>query len=120
MRTKKPQLLSIDKSNRPALVNDEDELYQNGIFVFNVTKMTEYLCKYKDKATPESIEVKKYRSGFAVLTENHIDKTNITVPIILAEIRPGGYNVIDGNHRLEKAYHAYVEYWNSKIMDDQN
>ena len=76
-----------------------------------------------------------------------IDKTNITVPIILAEIRPGGYNVIDGNHRLEKAYrmgveyikgyklrpeqhipfltslkayHAYVEYWNSKIMDDQN
>ena len=67
---------------------------------------------------------------------------NSFVPIILAEIRPGGYNVIDGNHRLEKAYrmgveyitayrlkpdqhmpfltslkayHTYVEYWNSKI-----
>ena len=147
MRTKKPQLLSIDKGFKPALVNHEDELYQNGIFVFNITKMTEHLCKHKDGITPESIEIKVYRSGFAVLTENHIDKTDITVPIILAEIRPGWYNVIDGNHRLEKAYrmgvdyvkgyklkpeqhmpflislnayHAYVEYWNSKIMDDQN
>jgi ParB-like chromosome segregation protein Spo0J len=64
------------------------------------------------------------------------------MPIILAEISPGKYNVIDGNHRIEKAYrlgteripayiltarqhlrflttvkayHAYVEYWNNKI-----
>ena len=63
-------------------------------------------------------------------------------PVILAEIAPGRYNVIDGNHRMEKAqslgiksitayilnpnhhiqfltsiraYKAYVEYWNSKF-----
>lgn len=147
MRTKKPQLLSFDKSYRPAFVHDGDELYQNGIFVFNITKMTEHLCKHKDGIRPENIEVKVYRTGFAELTENHIDKTDITVPIILAEMRPSSYNVIDGNHRLEKAYrmgedyikgyklkpeqhmpfltslksyHAYVEYWNSKVMDDLN
>ena len=147
MRNKIPQPLSVDKSCRPALANDGDELFQNGIFVFNISKMIEHLNKHKDGITPENIEVKVYRTGFAVLTENHIDKTDISVPIILAEIRPGSYNVIDGNHRLEKAYrmgedyikgyklkpeqhipfltslkayHAYVEYWNSKVRDEQN
>ena len=78
----------------------------------------------------------------AVITESHIDVVDISTPIILAEICPGRYNVIDGNHRVEKAYrtgadhiaayklkprqhmpfltsmesyHAYIEYWNSKI-----
>ena len=67
-------------------------------------------------------------------------------PIILAEIRPGTYNVLDGRHRLEKAmrngidlldayllppeqhmpflttmqgYNAYVQYWNDKLDDDE-
>ena len=65
-------------------------------------------------------------------------------PIILAEICPERYNVIDGHHRLEKAYKdgfetinayrikssqhlpflitekgytAYIEYWNEKVMN---
>ena len=142
MRKKIPGMISVDKNYAPALINDGDELYPNGIFVFNITKMTEYLRTHKDDITAESIEVKTCRDGLSDLNESHIDKTDITVPIILAEIRPGGYNVIDGNHRLEKAYrmgvefitayrlkpeqhmpfltslkayHTYVEYWNSKI-----
>ena len=66
----------------------------------------------------------------------------ISEPVILAEISPGQYNLIDGNHRMEKArrmgiknistirlnveqhlrfltskeaYLAYVKYWNSKL-----
>jgi endonuclease V-like protein UPF0215 family len=69
---------------------------------------------------------------------------NILTPIILAEISPGLFNVIDGRHRLEKAYRdgvikilaykllaeqhimfmtsvksyeEYVQYWNNKIKD---
>lgn len=65
-------------------------------------------------------------------------------PVILAEIAPGRYNLIDGHHRVAKArrdgvpsipayrvrcpehvafltstrgYEAYVEYWNSKVDD---
>ncbi|MDO8803979.1 MAG: ParB/Srx family N-terminal domain-containing protein [Elusimicrobiota bacterium] len=65
-------------------------------------------------------------------------------PILLAEISPGRFNVIDGNHRVERAareglktiaarriaaehhivfltslrsYLAYIEYWNSKLTD---
>ncbi|MBB5349581.1 ParB N-terminal domain-containing protein [Desulfoprunum benzoelyticum] len=66
----------------------------------------------------------------------------VSTPIILAEISPGRFNLIDGNHRTEKArmmgvkkviayklgveqhmkfltdlkaYKAYVAYWNSKF-----
>jgi hypothetical protein len=142
MRKKISGLLSVDKSYVPAFTDDGDELYPNGIFVFNITKMIEYILKHKDDIALERIEVRVYRSGLSKLTETQIDKTDITVPIILAEISPGRYNVIDGNHRLEKAYrmevshitayklkpeqhipfltslnecHAYIEYWNSKI-----
>ncbi len=71
-----------------------------------------------------------------------MDSVEISRPVILAEISPGHYNLIDGNHRMEKArrtgitsiqayklnvkqhmrflttqkgYAAYIEYWNSKL-----
>ena len=77
------------------------------------------------------------------LDENTIKKANVTNPIILAEIAPGRFNVIDGNHRLERArrdqlsaipayrvlaeqhvafltsqtaYETYVQYWNNKLQ----
>jgi hypothetical protein len=142
MQKKKSGLLSADKNFVPASADDGDELYPNGIFVFNITKMIEYIRAHINEIPLENIEVKAYRTGLSKLTERHIDSTDITVPLILAEINPGRYNVIDGNHRLEKAYrikvvhisayklkpeqhmpfltsskayHAYIEYWNSKI-----
>lgn len=110
MRKKQSRLLSADKNYVPASADDGDELYPNGIFVFNITKMIEYIHTHKDEIPLENIEVKAYRSSLSVLTETHIDKTDITVPVILAEISPGRYNVIDGNHRLEKAYRMKVVY----------
>ncbi len=76
------------------------------------------------------------------LNESTIKTANLSAPIFLAEISPGMFNVIDGNHRIEKAcracidkipayrvlakqhlaflttvkgYKAYIEYWNSKV-----
>ena len=76
------------------------------------------------------------------LDEATIETANLSVPILLAEISPGMFNVIDGNHRVEracragigrlsayriyanqhlafltsvKAYKSYIEYWNSKV-----
>jgi len=67
---------------------------------------------------------------------------DVNKPVIQAEIRPGMFEIIDGNHRIEKAlrdgmefidsykirgeqllsyfadergYKAFVEYWNSKL-----
>ena len=95
MRKKQSGLLSEDKNFVPASEDDGDEFYPNGIFVFNITKMIEYIQAHKDEIPLESIEVKAHRTGLSKLNESHIDKTDITVPLILAEISPGRYNVID-------------------------
>ena len=85
----------------------------------------------------------EYRNKtFSVIDESHVESVDISIPIILAEICPNTFNVIDGHHRLEKAYRngidgikayklipeqfipflttvkgyeAFVEYWNSKL-----
>jgi len=112
--------------------------------VFNITKMLKFIDDNKERFEIKNISVKEYRRGTAIINENHVDKVDITVPVILAEISPGRYNVIDGNHRIEKAYrlgvqtvptyvliakqhlpflttveayHAYVEYWNNKVKE---
>lgn len=142
MEETKHPLLTIDKNFVPVTENDGDEFYPNGIFVFNITKMIDYIHNHQDQIFPESIDVRAHRSGFSHLKDEHIEKTNISIPIILAEISPGRFNVIDGNHRIEKAYRLgvdtilayklrpdqhirfltttkayriYVEYWNSKV-----
>jgi hypothetical protein len=78
------------------------------------------------------------------LDEATILGADLSRPILLAEIAPGRYNPIDGNHRIAKArrdrvasiparrigspehipflsstraYESYVEYWNLKIQE---
>ncbi|MFK7848490.1 MAG: ParB/Srx family N-terminal domain-containing protein [Rhodothermales bacterium] len=79
---------------------------------------------------------------FTTINESHVDSVDISQPVILAEISPGHYNLIDGNHRMEKArrlkmkrisayrlkaeqhvgfltskkaYLVYIDYWNGKL-----
>ena len=93
---------------------------------------------------PEEVSVKSIRFfGSKHLNEATIQSANTKEPIILAEISPDRFNVIDGHHRLEKAYRTgasnilaykikaeqhikfltsveaykeYINYWNSKIQ----
>ena len=124
----------------PAVVGDE--LYPNGIFVFNITRMIEYIENNHDRVTLQEVSVDDFFESFSTVNESHVDSVDISRPIILAEIAPGHYNLIDGKHRVEKArrmgiknvpayklnvdqhlkflinkegYVAYVEYWNSKL-----
>jgi hypothetical protein len=82
--------------------------------------------------------------GSSHLNEGTVRAADLSRPILLAEIAPGRFNVIDGNHRLARArresvqmvparrvrcpdhvpflisdwaYEKYVEYWNSKLED---
>ncbi len=43
------------------------------------------------------------------INESHLDSVDISKPVILAEIAPGRYNLIDGNHRVEKAFRLGIE-----------
>jgi len=134
--------LKIDSRFTPCSVEDDDELFPNGIFVFNITKMTEYITSHEIPC--EEVQVKDFSRGASKFNEEHLTAVDITRPVIVAEISPGRYNVIDGNHRMEKArrlgmetimayklgpeqhlqflttsqgYSAYVEYWNGKLRD---
>ncbi len=133
--------LRVDSHFIPCAVATGDELYSNGIFVFNITKMIKYIQENTDEITMEAVAVDDFFSSFSSINASHLDLVEIEQPVILAEISPGQYNLIDGNHRMEKArkigiksmlayrlnvdqhmrfltnqkaYVAYIEYWNSK------
>ena len=134
--------LKFDKNFVPCEVGDGDEVFRNGIFHFNISKLIFQLnSKTVDVALSE-MNVSDFYSDFSRVNEDHIDTVDLTTPVILAEIAPSRYNLIDGNHRVEKArrvgiktlpcykltvgqhlpfllgkgaYESYVEYWNSKI-----
>lgn len=136
--------LKIDKTFKPSHEEDGDELYPNGIFIFNITKLLEFIKINPQLFTLEAVSVKEFRLFISDnLNETTIQTANIAKPIILAEIAPERFNVIDGNHRLEKAhrdgvitifaykvlaeqhiqfltstkaYENYIEYWNSKLL----
>lgn len=136
--------LKSNKKFQPCPVDCDDEIYPNGIFRFNITKMIEYI--QKNNFPVEHVSVKEARSGFStdLLDEATILKANLEKPIILGEIAPNSFNVIDGNHRLERAYRdglatipayritprdhtqfltdeksykTYVSYWNEKLKE---
>jgi hypothetical protein len=126
----------------PCPVEDGDELYPNGIFVFNITEMSRYIESANGDFSSEEIEVRTAYNSFSSINETHVMTTDISKPVILAEISPGQYDLIDGHHRMEKAlrlgvaripsyrlnaeqhtkflttekgYIAYVNYWNDKL-----
>jgi hypothetical protein len=138
------KMLRVDNNFSPCPIDAGDELFPNGIFVFNITKLLEYIQKNPDSIALEEVAVSDFFESFSSIDETHIDLVNISRPVIVAEISPGLYNLIDGNHRMEiarrmgikslpayilnvdqhilfltstKAYVAYVEYWNSKVKN---
>lgn len=106
--------------------------------------MLEYI-----KTRPDEFPVEEVLTASLGLTSNKLDeatvlKADLTKPLVLAEIAPGRFSVIDGNHRVERArregavslpvwrvgpkvhtrflissesYREYVSYWNSKVRD---
>lgn len=133
--------LKVDIGFTPCPVDAGDELFPNGIFEFNITKLLGHIQENPDNYNCEEIAIADFINDFSTCNELYLDVVEITSPVVLAEIAPSRYNVIDGNHRMEKArqlgikriqayrlsvaqhirfltskeaYTAYVAYWNSK------
>ncbi len=140
------KLLKIDNNFIPCPAKSGDELYPNGIFEFNITKILGYIQSNTDNITIEEVAVEDFCKDFSSINESHVDSVDISLPVLLAEISPGRYNLIDGNHRMEKArrmgvnsmpayklnvtlhinfltskraYVTYVEYWNDKMRQKE-
>jgi hypothetical protein len=136
--------LSMNDKFTPCPVAVGDELYPNGIFVFNITKITEYLQERADRVALEEVAVSDFSKAFSSINESYVDSVDISKPVVVAELSPGRYTLIDGHHRMEKArrmglksvrayklsveqhirfltskeaYQAYVGYWNSKLKE---
>lgn len=137
------KILKVDNNFIPCPAAAGDELFPNGIFEFNITKILEYIQNKLYDVTPEEVAVSDFIASFSSINEAHMGSVVISQPVILAEISPGRYNLIDGNHRMEKArrmgitsipayklnveqhmrfltskkaYVAYIEYWNSSVF----
>jgi hypothetical protein len=134
--------LRVNDNFTPCPVGDGDELYPNGIFEFNITKIIEYIQENTDRVALEEVAVSDFPNNFSSINESHVDSVDISQPVVLAEISPGRFTLIDGHHRMEKArrmginsvrayklsveqhmrfliskeaYVAYVGYWNGKL-----
>ena len=141
-RLESAEKLTVDEDFVPCPVKKGDELYPNGIFVFSITKMIEYIRDNNDKIELVEVTVADFPRAFSTIDESHVDSVDVFQPVLLAEISPGRYNLIDGNHRMDKArkmgishilayklnvkqhmafltekkaYISYIEYWNEKL-----
>ncbi|HDT12296.1 MAG TPA: hypothetical protein ENO01_01420 [Candidatus Marinimicrobia bacterium] len=135
------KLLTVQNDFTPFPVDDGDEVFANGIFKFNITKMIASIQENPDCFILQEIKVDDFYKEFSSINHLHVDTVDVLNPVIIAEIAPERYNLIDGNHRMEKArrmgmkklpayklnplqhirfltsktaYLAYIEYWNGK------
>ena len=140
--------IKLNKKYVPLPAQDGDEIYPNGIFNFAISRMLEDISSGKLAAENERINVqdwfKSHWRGSCSVTEEHLPTVDVSKPVIQAEIKPGTFEIIDGNHRMERAfrdrvnsidsyklrgeqllpyfsevrgYKAFVEYWNAKLKD---
>jgi ParB-like nuclease domain len=137
--------LDLNPHFQPCESRDGDEIYPNGIFEFNITRLLAYIdAATRFHAELVALDDLPHAADSRGLNELLVLAADLTRPVILAEIAPGRYNLIDGHHRLAKAqregipripvyrircpehvpfltttraYAAYVDYWNSKVDD---
>ena len=106
----KPKKLKLSKKFKALAREDGDEFFPNGIFKFNITKLLSLIAASSSQFPVEQISVKQYAIwDKKCLTETTVETANLANPIVLGEISPGRFNVIDGNHRLEKARRQGLE-----------
>jgi hypothetical protein len=139
------QKLKLDKHFQASPPEAGDEHYANGVFEFNISRLQAFIDSDAERFPVEEVSVAELPTyGDSHLNEETVRTADLTRPILLAEIAPGRFNVIDGNHRLGRArrenvqtiraykvhcpdhipfltsvwaYEKYVEYWNSKLED---
>ena len=140
----KSRKLKLDKNFEPIPTREGDEIFRNGYFEFNITRILEDISAGKLEVEEEPIKISSWPRLHSSnsLNEDHLSSVDINKTVLQAEIRAGAYNIIDGNHRIEQArregvnlinsykmkgeqllpyfikkkgYEAFVEYWNSKL-----
>ncbi len=128
----KSRKIRLNKKYQP-IATESDEIYINAKKLIVQSEKINLKHWLKD----HSLE-------FSVIDKEHLKTVDTNKPILQAEIRINKYEIIDGNHRIQKAfddglkfidsyklqgeqllpyfmetvqYEAYVRYWNEKLLD---
>ena len=123
------------------------EVY-GGFLQFNISAIIEDISSKKLIVEKKRIYIenwfKEHPIDFSVINKDYLPSVNLSAPVIQAEIRIDKYEIIDGNHRMKKAfdtgrtyinsyqlageqlanyliskeqYESYIRYWNAKVDD---
>lgn len=141
----KKRKFKLNENYVPLPTYEGDEIYRNGIFHFNISRIYDQIDSGILVAEFGQIDVIGwFKTHFHNrVNENHLPSVDISRTILQAEIRPGMFEVIDGNRRIERAfregvltinsyklkgeqllpffinikgYNAFIDYWNSKLL----
>jgi hypothetical protein len=74
--------MKFNKKFKPTPVDDNDELYPNGIFVFNITKMIEFIKANPERFSSELVGVKETRK----FPSNSLNEETIKTQILLSPL----------------------------------
>ncbi len=110
-----PREIKIDPSFTPCEAKEGDEIYPNGIFHFNISRIFEDIESGKMEVIREQIDVKEWfrLRDEGSINEDHMPNVVLSSPVIQAEIRNNRFNIIDGNHRMAKARREGIAYVDS-------
>lgn len=113
--------IQADATFVPCPVDDGDELFPNGIFVFNVTRILEHVARHPSEVALVRVSVRSFPRWDRPLVDADVAAADLARPVLLAEISPGSYNLIDGHHRIEKARRRGVEtLWAYRLTASQH
>ena len=142
----KNRKIKLNKKFTP-ISRTAEEQYHNGVFLkFNITAIIEDITSKKLIVDSKRIHIKNWFKEhpieYGVINQEHLHSVDLSVPVIQAEIRINKYEIIDGNHRMQKAfddgrtyvnsyrvtgeqlanylmskeqYESYIRYWNEKV-----
>lgn len=96
------RLLKYDANFTACSTESGDELFPNGIFELNITKMLKYIRANPVCVNLEVVAVGDFLRGFTTINGSHVDSVDISQQHI-------------GFLTSKKAYLVYIDYWNGKL-----
>ena len=136
--------MKLNKKFTP--ISETAEEVYGGFLQFNISAIIQDIASKKLIVDKKRIHIKnwfkEHSIEFGVINKEHLPSVDLSVPIIQAELRINKYEIIDGNHRMQKAfdngriyinsyqikgeqlanylmskeqYESYIRYWNEKV-----
>jgi hypothetical protein len=142
----KNRKMKLNKKFAP--ISETAEEVYGGFLQFNISAIIKDIASKKLIVDKKRIHIKNWFKEHSIelstINKEHLPSVDLSIPIIQAEMRINKYEIIDGNHRMQKAfdngrmyinsyklsgeqlanylmskeqYESYVLYWNGKLDD---